>query len=272
MHHPIRTYCTMLALLLVCAFSATLAGAAPTDSQEEALLFGFYDKSGYRILVLGGGQTPFAMKKPQAILPLNQNLPVTYETTQTREAGSSGRQTAANFDRLAGHVLRSQAPGIPNQSVLLAEDTFWADRQLISGEKAQPPLAPLQLQQIEALRQRAVEQTWGLLQANDGTQLHLVLFQRDGDQALASLVLLLPDRILFRDFPATYRGNSTWRVDDGGLILPIQFRILYLGRIKGRVELAYEFLGAEGILIDFVTEDKGFLVQTARASRYTSPF
>ena len=260
------------ALLIFCTFLLLMRSAAAATAPEETFFqFAFFDRSGRRLITLGSADKEFILKAPQAVFVTNQTVLTTFSHTQKSNPGNTHRHTASNFDRLAGHVLLTETPGPANQSVLLFDQSAFSVRRLLDCTSLATDLSSDDRRRIEAAQQRSIEQSWGLLQATDGTQIHLVLFQRSGNQALASLVILQRNRILFRDFPAQFNPESTWRVDDGGNILPEQFRILYLGDVNEHLEIAYEFRGAEGNILDFFRESNGALVKIFTASRYMSP-
>ncbi len=260
----------LIVSLLLIPFTAQSAIASPS---AETILFGFFDRDGNRLITLGPVNANFELQQPQLIVTSNQLLTATYTKTQQKSATSTNRHTAVNFDRLAGNILAVNSPGPSNQSALLVETAFLNGRilPLLNNESDSSAATAENRHRISELRQLVVTNSWPLLQTEDGTQLQLVLFEQLADQALASLVLFRPDRILCRDFPATYNPVSTWRVDDGGNIGPQQFRIIYLGSHQGLWEFAYEFIGAEGINLEFVRENQGALTAISRASRYMSP-
>ena len=260
----------LLVVLVLLLFTIQIAAANPS---AEIILFGFFNRDGDRLITLGPVDITFELQQPQVIFASNQRLEGTYTKTQQKSAISTNRHTAGNFDHLAGHILFVNGPGPANQSALLAETAFFNERQfpqLVNREDTGKTLE--NRQRIAEFRHRSVANSWPVMQTDDGTQLQLVLFEQLGDQALASLVLFRPDRILCRDFPATYNPISTWRVDDGGVIRPEQFRILYLAKHQGIWEFAYEFIGAEGINLEFVRENQAAFTIISRASRYMSPF
>ena len=260
----------LLVTLLLLVFTVQFATANPST---ETICFGFFNRDGEQLITLGPVNTTFELQQPQLIFASNQRLAGTYTKTQQKSAISTNRHTAGNFDHLAGHILVVNGPGPANQSALLAEAAFFNERQFPQLVNSEDTFITIEnRQRIAAFRHRSVTNSWPLLQTDDGTQLQLVLFEQLGDQALASLVLFRPDRVLYRDFPATYNPISTWRVDDGGVIRPEQFRILYLAKHQGIWEFAYEFIGAEGINLEFVRENQAAFTIISRASRYMSPF
>lgn len=258
----------LLVLFGLSCLNSPVRAAAPA---EEPIRFGFFDRGGNRLLSLGPVDAAFDWTEPQVVFATNQRRSAIYDMLQQKSPGSSNRHTAGNFDRLSGHRLTIAGTGPANQSALLVSNAFFADRRL--PELAEPAAGAddNDRRRMETLRQRPLQQIWPLLQTANGVRLHLVLFQPIGDQVLASLALVLPDRILWRDFPASYNPISTWRVDDGGRIEPQQFRILYLGQKQQQWEIAYEFIGAEGSLLEFIREQPLGFEAVSRTSRYMSP-
>ena len=258
----------LIALLGQICLAVSGQAASPA---EEPILFGFFDRSGNRLLSLGPTDVAFDWSDPQVLFATNHQLATKYEDLQHKSPGSSNRHTAGNFYRLAGHRLTVAEAGPANQSAVMLSAAFFADRHLTELVEPAAESDVADRQRMESLRQRPLQQSWNLLQTTSGAKLQLVLFQQAGDQALASLALILPDRILWRDFPASYNPVSTWRVDDGGRIGPKQFRILYLGQAQQRWELAYEFIGPEGSNLEFIREQQSAFESVSRASRYMAP-
>lgn len=261
----------LISLLIIFGMSELRFPVQAATPAEELIRFGFFDHSGHRLLSLGPTTAVFDWIDPQVVFATNQRRTANYDSLQQKAPGSSNRHTAGNFDRLAGHRLTVNGMGPANHSALLVGAAFFNDRHLPELAEIDGETASADRQRIELLRQRPLQQNWPLLQTNTGIRLQLLLFQPIGDQMLASLALILPDRVIWRDFPASYNPTSTWRVDDGGRIEPKQFRILYLGQKQQQWELAYEFIGAEGILLEFVREKGEGFETVSRTSRYTSP-
>ena len=267
----IRLLIPLVSLLVLLGLSCSKIPVQAATPVEEPILFGFFDRGGNRLLSLGPTDAVFGWTEPQVVFATNQQRAALYDMLQQKSPGSSNRHTAGNFDRLSGHRLTIAGTGPANQSALLVSNAFFADRRL--PELAEPTAGAddNDRRRMETLRQRPLQQIWPLLQTANGVRLHLVLFQPIGDQVLASLALVLPDRILWRDFPASYNPISTWRVDDGGRIEPQQFRILYLGQKQQQWEIAYEFIGAEGSNLEFIREKQHQFESVSRASRYMAP-
>jgi hypothetical protein len=58
----------------------------------------------------------------------------------------------------------------------------------------------------------------------------VVEFARQDKDALASVVLIDRDRMIFADYPAVFRGEGQdlWRVDDVGVLSPKGFEVVFL--------------------------------------------
>ena len=167
-------------------------------------------------------------------------------TFERRQEGEEPRQTARNFDRLAGHVYRVQGKVAGGTTCFLATDE----------------LAPLTTEgadckQVAPARQRPVARCWAL----SGSPALLVQFAHQGRAALASVVVRDGARLLFADFPAEFKGEGEdiWRVDDGGVLDPQYMRVVFLVRRGSSIVLGLDWAGTEGNnLTVFVSDGSGF--------------
>jgi hypothetical protein len=99
-----------------------------------------------------------------------------------------------------------------------------------------------------AARQRAVVSCFSLVRIDGRRRIVLGEFERSGENALASVVLLDRDRVLFADYPATFRadGQDLWRVDDGGKLSPAGFQVVFVAQDGQQCGLALSWAGTEG--------------------------
>jgi len=76
----------------------------------------------------------------------------------------------------------------------------------------------------------------------------LAEFARTGKDALASVVLMEGEHVLFGDYPATFRGDGDdlWRVDDGGLLSAEGFQVVLVARRGERYAVGVSWAGTEG--------------------------
>jgi hypothetical protein len=235
--------------------------------------FGFFNNSGQLII---DHTKPDAMPVVYAksVCESNRVLPLRFMQIQPGDPRNSHRHTAQNFDFLPGTIYAlTIASEKANSSCLLTSDEF------MPGTHPLPPLSassqtltPVQIERIEALQQRKISKSWALGEVPSGAVLYLVLFEHLDNQALASLILQTSDKVLFRDYPAKVNPYSTWRVDDGGSISPGQFKILMLRQRGQHWEMATEFWGAEGSVLEFLVENNGKFEAARRSYRYVSPF
>jgi len=79
-------------------------------------------------------------------------------------------------------------------------------------------------------------------------RLMLAEFARTGKDALASVVLMEGEHVLFGDYPATFRGDGDdlWRVDDGGLLSAEGFQVVLVARRGERYAVGVSWAGTEG--------------------------
>ena len=102
-----------------------------------------------------------------------------------------------------------------------------------------------------------------------------IQFVNVDSSALASLVVVVADTsFLFRDFPAVYRngGESTWRVDDEGVLSPTSFDVLFVAESPDGLVIAITWAGAEGEDSYLLRTDSAASLRTlSKAYRYWSP-
>lgn len=264
-------FCRIVLLVSIIIGFCGLPGLAMQVTGDN-VAFGFFDASGGRLIVTGSAIALDVNKEIYALFSGNQFQSIQFLQQQSRAVGDSGRQTATNFDRLPGYVFSINSPGSPNKSCLVVEKSFLTERRLLPCQSRIEGCDANETGLIESARGLRIEQSSGIAQLDNGGRLLLVRFELVGDQAVAALVYIAADnRLVFREFSAKYNPVSTWRVDDGGDIRPEQFRILVMAQKDNCLEMAYEFLGPEGIIIEMVREQGGQFQTIAKASRNTSP-
>jgi hypothetical protein len=107
------------------------------------------------------------------------------------------------------------------------------------------------------LRDRPVVHCWPIAQMGPGKQVALIEFERRGKEALASLVLVDGNRMMFADFPAEFRGaeQDLWRVDDGGVLSPEGLSVVCGLQRGGWYALGTAWSGAEGKVLSLWIAD-----------------
>lgn len=263
-------YCIAGVFLLLIFYARPQAAVA---AGEEVICPAFFDGAGERLLITERYGPPDLTNHMYAIFADNQISQAYFLKKQPASAENTKRQTAANFENYPGYVFTLDKQGNPGETCLVVSETFLSSRQFIAYEAVQEGLTEAETVLIETVCQREIVNAWEIARLATGQKLALVRFEAIGDDQLASLVLLDCDyQPVFRHYHGKGRDNSVWRVDDGGKIRPKQFKILYIAREQNRTEIAYEFIGPEGIQVVVAREDGGEFQSLLEYSRYTSPY
>jgi hypothetical protein len=243
------------------------AGGAAAVSYE----FGFADTTGRRLIALDYQEKPAVLTR--AACPENGPLTIRFTGKKERREQDTGRDTTKNFDARGGfyyQILDGKA--MEDAICLLTDERFFTGktaRPVPSGEDR--PDAKT-IERIAAAKQRRVKEAWGKGRLAPDRKFHLVLFERKGDSALFSIVMATPSRLVFLDFPGSYKDEgSVWRVDDGGEIDPLFFSIEQVFESDRGIEFTYSWRGAEGDSIGLVREE-GNVFRTVKTSyKYMAP-
>ncbi|RED54688.1 hypothetical protein [Cohnella lupini] len=211
--------------------------ASLLDIEQLANTFAFADKDGSRLISIGGqeGESPSSeiMKEMNtAIGEYGQVLTIRYVEHQSRTDKDNGRQAANNFDNLEGSIYEVvSGEAVADASYYLIQDASVDLKSLIPIAPQKPLTPPMGISKaIAESHGREVASSWLIASTQIGQQIYLVQFERQEDQMLASLAVLEQGNWTFMDYPATYNENSTWRVDDQGVISPDMFSFLFAAR------------------------------------------
>jgi hypothetical protein len=191
-----------------------------------------------------------------------------------REQGSrsTGRETAANFDQLAGDQFRPDAP-LPGEPVcLLMTDAFARGRRFAALD-APAACDEATRARVAAARGRPLANCWDKGGAF-GRRVVLVEFVRQGNGLLASLAVVATDSLAFEDYPAKWDEQkiSCWRVDDGCAFAPDAFEVLFAyATDAGAPGLALAWGSAESQTLSLLEADGERLRGLVSASRYWAP-
>jgi hypothetical protein len=260
----------------------------PESSPDEASLldveqltntFAFADKDGKRLISIGGqeGESPSSedMKEMNtAVGEYGQVLTIRYVAHQTRTDKDNGRQAANNFDNLEGSVYEVvSGKAVADASYYIIQDASFDLKSIIPMAPQKPLTPPLGISKaIAESHGREIASSWLIASTQIGQQIYLVQFERQEDQMLASLAVLEQGKWTFMDYPATYNENSTWRVDDQGVISPDMFSFLFAAKSAEGLVLGVKWMGAEGENLTLL-QSKGdrFGETDIKAARYLSP-
>ncbi|WP_338552140.1 hypothetical protein [Paenibacillus sp. KS-LC4] len=204
-----------------------------------------------------------------------QLLKIKYNKEQKATEADNGRQTAQNFANQQGQlfeVVEGQAE--PNETYyLIAAQSVKPEMLLsITDQRSRQAAADVKAA-IAKSKNRGVEKLWPLEDiGQEGNTLYLVQFERQGKEMLASLALQTADGFVFQDYPAEFNESSTWRVDDGGEVMPEMFSFLFAAKTAEGIVLGVKWMGAEGENVSILSEKDGKFSELALSyGRYMSP-
>jgi hypothetical protein len=219
------------------------------QTKMEFGAFAFPDSAGTRLLTLASPSQPALLRS--ALCTGGRRFSVQFERRQVEQPGHNGREYSANFDRLAGSVF-TVPQGTIGESVscFLASDALLSSATLLPAELPAKPneCDPEDRRRLASSRSRPVVNCWTIARPPADRRVVLVEFARRDKDALASVVLIDRQRMIFADHPAEFKGQgeSLWRVDDGGVLYAAGFQVLFLLQRETVYTMGVNWLGAEG--------------------------
>lgn len=235
--------------LFVTALSLARVSVVAQPSDETPAFdaaFAFANEDGDHLLTLGEIAAPGRLTR--AVCGGGKDWPARWVRRQESTPRDPGRQTAANFERIGGHLFQLSGRVEADAVCLLVAETFDRARTLrpvdargaACDEATRARLAAARGREVAACRDTATI---------DGRVVVLVEFARRGNELLASLCLFGPEGVVFHDYPADWDEEriSCWRVDDGCQFEPEAISILFGHRTAaGLYGLAVAWAGFEG--------------------------
>ena len=239
--------------LLVCVDAAVIQGQELPRATAQHGAFAFPDSNGTRLLAASELSQPDMVH--DALCSDGRRVPVRFDRWQA-ERDNNGRQEPSNFDKLPGIVFTVMQGRIGGGQGAEAVSCFVAPTTLLSSATLLPvqPLTgsrecgPDVGSRLASSRNRPVVRCWRIAGLPTGRSLVLAQFARQGTDALASMVLLDHDRTIFADYPAKYEkeGQDLWRADDGGVMTPDGFQVVFLLQRGNSYVLGLSWAGSEG--------------------------
>jgi len=236
--------------LAFCFLTVLAAGAQVQnvpDGTDEHGGFGLQDQSGTRLLLIPNLVPPEILKA--ALCGGGRRFPVQFARRQTVQDSGNKRQTPQRFDELSGNVFTVLEGKVePDATCFLASEPLLAGSTLLSVAAPIGSGGCVQRGQFAARRARPVIRCWPIARVARGKQIALLEFDRREKVALASLVLVDGARMIFADYPAEFRGEGQdlWRADDGGVLSPHGFAVVFALQRGDRYTLGVAWDGAEG--------------------------
>lgn len=246
-------------------------------------VFGFADETGKRLITLqseNGGELPDYEDYDIAVGDNGKVFEIAFVKRQEKNDRDTFRQTMYNFDNMAGYIYEAKGGSFEqNKTYLLTRSDVFNKNALVELKDTADPdsqtqhfkkVDPTTLQRAETAKNRKIVKSSLLAETIDGAKICLFVFERRGDDMLASLAYIDEDKILWKDYPAIYNEMATWRVDAGDE--PGLFEILFLIRSDDGLLLGVSWFGPEGENIFVLKEGDGALQDTdLKNGRYTSP-
>ena len=157
-------------------------------------------------------------------------------------------------------VKMDQGAELVSMSCFLASDSLLSSATWLPGKPSggSSECGPDVLRRLASSRSRPVVNCWTIAGLPAHRALVLAEFVRQDKDALASVVLIDRDRALLADYPATFKaeGQDLWRADDGGVLSPDGFRVVFLLQRGNAYVLGVSWAGSEGqSLAVFVSTD-----------------
>ncbi|MCQ6559330.1 hypothetical protein [Paenibacillus mendelii] len=239
--------------------------------------FGFADQTGKRILASVEESDRGQLESMHtAIGNSGQVVTVRYVSSQEAGENDNGRQTAQNFDNQAGELFEVQdGTAKPNETYFLISGAELNQKALLpvtDSREDQVPVDDSVKEEMKKSKNRDVQNVWQVAVIGEGQPIYLVQFERQGDEMLASLAIKTEKGLVFQDYPAKYDENSTWRVDDGGLVSPEMFSFLFAAKTADGLLIGVKWMGAEGENVSFLSQSGNtFHELDKQYGRYMSP-
>jgi hypothetical protein len=270
-----RTTKSFEAVWLLILFAGGIRGQEPPPATMQYGAFGFPDPSGTRLLTVSDLLQPAMLHT--ALCSDGRRFSVQFERRQAEREGHNGRQTPYNFDKLAGNVFTVLQGKIETgASCFLASDPLLSSATLLPAElpAGSGECDPDVRRRLASSRSRQVVNCRLIARLPADRRLDLVEFARQDKDALASVVLIDRERMIFADYQAVFReeGEDLWRVDDVGVVSPKDFEIVFLLQRGTFYALGVRWHGTEGAsLAVFVSNGDNRFTQVIKDYWYRAP-
>ncbi|MWC30593.1 hypothetical protein [Paenibacillus sp. MMS18-CY102] len=243
--------------------------------KENNLDIAYANTKGTMLLSLGLTKADDAERYMRAICEPNKPFAIVHSGYQAGDGKGTGRQTAANFTHEAGALFYTMwgSKAANNQSCIISTTEAWSGYTFLPYKTAKgEKLSGVTVKRIEKIRQRKAIQHERIGTIGKDTVVAVVQFEpRKGENPLAGIVLVTPDTTILLDLPGNNDSNSTWRVDDGGVIEASQFRVIASAKAASGYALGLEWFGAEGNSIYVLKQTGRRFEQVEHQGRYMSP-
>lgn len=252
------------------------------DFSQQENVFGFADASEKKLITLPNGND--SLKNPEefnvAIGNNGEFINIRFIKEQEPNDKDNSRQSITNFDNMKGYIYEAQDGQLAkDKTYMLSKDTTIKKDALVklvstknanSASNYYKSVKTETIKKIEALKNKKVKDSQLLAETEDEGKICLFVFERDGDDMLASLSYIKGDKVIIKDYPAKYNENSTWRIDAGDD--PGFFEVMFLAESTDGLLLGLTWGAPEGETAYILKEENGVFQETDLAcSRYWAP-
>lgn len=237
--------------------------------------FAFPDESGTRLLTTSGLMQPTMLHT--ALCSGGGRFPVQFESRQAEREGHNGRETSYNFDNLAGAVYKVLKGKLDSgASCFLISDVLLSSAAVLPAQRpeASGQCDTVVRRRLASSRSRDLVNCWPIARLPEERLIVLVEFARRDKDALASVVVIDGERMIFADYPRVFRGQgqTLWRVDDEGILRADGFRVVFLVQRGDSYALGVDWLGDEGDSLSvFISDGDRRFIEVVRDYWYRAP-
>jgi hypothetical protein len=244
-----------------------MAGAVERDD----LVFGLSNLEGTKIITLGYIENVDLIKS--VISPDMKISKVEFSGDQKAHPNYNGRPSSHKFDQIPGKVFKLNNSTIKKPGVcLLTSPNFVKGLKLLKvTNMGYSKISNDLLQRIQKEKNRKIVDAWMLAELESEWKIIVVFFESIESDALASLVVLNQETVYFKDFPAKYDKQSTWRVDDGGKFNGKDFIVLFAYKREKEIGLVYSWFGFEGESLAVIETKDGQTIELKNGYIYHAP-
>ncbi len=207
------------------------------------------------------------------VISKNGIFKINYLGYQESKSTYNHRETMYEFDNMPGHIFSIEDGVVfPNETCLLInKDYFPLESVLEIREQNNVEMSYKLLSSIENERKCKVKKGW-ILARGDSWDVGLVQFEKKENDMLASIILITNNGLIFKDYPAQYDEQSTWRLEDYAEIDPIMFRINFVAQDDEGYLICVSWSSYESEAVFLLKEKDGLLIDlNIDSGRYILP-